>query len=100
MSHNHTLPRFDCTRFYRALDRQSFFKFGFVSNGDYISIYCLEHPPLHGCDDDPNKTHLLNNRKLCFTTGREPRTQARAEELAMKWAEYLVEYRKTGVPQH
>jgi hypothetical protein len=32
--------------------------------------------------------------------GRGPRDQARAEELAKQWAEYFLEYRRTGIVQN
>lgn len=97
---NTTSSGSQCLRHYRSKDGQSYFKFGFVPQGDSIVIYCLAHPPLHGRDPDPRKTHLFSSGELCFAAGHEPRTQARAEELAKKWSEYFLEYRRTGVAQH
>jgi len=88
------------TKWYRSRDGRSLFKFGFAPEGDHIAIYCLAHPSLDGCDPDVNKTHLFSSGKICFIAGREPRTQSRAEELAQQWAEYFLEYRRTGIAQH
>jgi hypothetical protein len=87
-------------RVYRSSNGQSFFKFAFAPEADHVAIYCLAHPPLEGRDPDPNKTHLFSSGKLCFVAGREPRDQSRAEELARQWAEYFLEYRRTGITQH
>jgi hypothetical protein len=88
------------TRYYRSQDGRWDFKFGFAPEGDHIAITCLAHPPLDGADPDVNKTHLFSSGRICFVAGREPRTQARAEELAGQWAEYFLEYRRTGISQH
>ena len=86
-------------RFYRSKDGRGYFNFKFVCRGDCVNIFCSLHPPLKGRDPDVNKTHLFSSGKLCFVSGREPRSQARAEELAGQWAEYFLEYRRTGIPQ-
>jgi hypothetical protein len=85
---------------YRSRDGGSIFKFAFAPEENHIAIYCLAHPPLNGRDTDVNKTHLFSSGRLCFVTGREPRDQARAEQLAQQWAEYFLEYRRTGIAQH
>lgn len=87
-------------KLYRSRDGSSIFKFVFTPEGDHVAIYCLGHPPLNGRDADPNKTHLFSNGRICFVAGREPGDQARAENLAQQWAEYFLEYRRTGIPQH
>jgi hypothetical protein len=84
---------------YRSRDGGSYFKFAFAPEDGHIAIHCLSHPPLGGRDPDVNKTHLFSSGKICFVSGREPRDQARAEELARQWAEYFLEYRRTGIPQ-
>ena len=87
------------TKHYRSADGRWMFQFAFAPGEDEIAVYCLSHPPLDGRDPDPHKTHLFNSGKLCFVEGRGPRDQARAEELARQWAEYFIEYRRTGVAQ-
>ena len=87
------------TRFYRSKDGQCYFNFKFVCRGGCVDIYCLLHPRLNGRDRDVNKTHLFSSGQLCFVSGREPSSQARAEELAAQWAEYYLEYRRTGITQ-
>jgi hypothetical protein len=88
------------TLHYLSLDRRWMFKFAFAPQDNEIAVYCLEHPPLDGRDSDPHKTHKFDSGKLCFVVGRAPRDQARAEELAAQWAEYILEYRRTGIAQH
>lgn len=86
-------------KYYRSRDGSSIFSFVFTPEGDHIAIYCLAHPSLNGQDSSPSKTHLFSSGKICFVAGREPRDQSRAEQLARQWAEYFLEYRRTGVPQ-
>ena len=99
MSIIHILKGPAMTKYYRSKDGGSIFKFGFAPEGDHIAIYCLAHPPLDARDPDPNKTHLFSSGKVCFVAGREPRDQSRAEELGQQWAEYFLEYRRTGIAQ-
>jgi len=76
------------------------FIFKFVPNGSHVDVYCTRHPSLNGRDSNPEKTHLFRSGKLCFVEGKEPRTQSRAETLAAQWAEYFLEYRRTGKTQN
>ena len=87
-------------RYYRTEDGRHDFTFCFVQADDHLDIYCPKHPPLNGRDADPHKTHLFSSGKVCLVSGREPRDQSRAEELAKQWAEYFLEYRRTGIAQH
>ncbi len=50
------------------------------------------------CPDPPGLSNFRSG-KLCFVAGREPRSLARAEQLAAQWAEYFCEYRRTGKTQ-
>ena len=88
------------TKHYRSKDGESLFTFRFVSDGDRIDVYCLRHPPLGEQDPSPTKTHLFPSGRLCFAAGSEPRDQRRAEALARQWAEYFLEYSRTGVAQY
>lgn len=81
---------------YRSKNGRYYFKFKFVNLGSQINIYCTNHPSLNGRDSAPGKTHLYGSGKVCFVEGRAPRTQRRAEQLASQWAEYFLEYRRTG----
>jgi len=87
------------TRYYRSKDGRHVFAFEFLNGQSPIEVYCRQHPGFNGQDSDPRKTHLYASGRLCFIAGREPRTQARAEELAAQWAEYFLEYRRTGRAQ-
>lgn len=85
---------------YRTEEGSHVFTFRFIEQDGRIEVYCLMHPPLNGRDPDPHKTHLFSSGKLCFVSGKEPRDQTRAEELAKQWAEYFLEYRRTGIAQN
>ena len=84
---------------YRSENGKYLFTFRLVEQEDHIDIYCLRRPSLRGQDPDPHKTHLFPSGKICFVAGREPEDQERAEELAKQWAEYFLEYRRSGVAQ-
>ncbi len=86
-------------KFYRSKDGSGFFNFEFRDAGNHINIYCNHHPSLNGRDSDPHKTHLYSSGKVCLVSGQEPRTQRRAEELAAQWAEYFLNYIRTGEVQ-
>jgi len=90
---------FGIKKFYRSKNGRHYFNFKFVKRKNYIDIYCTHHPPLNGQDSNPSKTHLFRSGKLCFVSGREAYSQARAEQLATQWAEYFLEYRRTGCAQ-
>ncbi len=87
------------TKTYRSKDGQHYFKFEFKDCGTRIDIYCWQHPSLNGRDSAPEKTHLFRSGKICFVSGHEPKSQSRAEQLAGQWAEYYLEYRRTGKTQ-
>ena len=90
---------FGTKKFYRSKKGNYYFNFKFVNSGKYIDVYCTYHPPLNGFSSNPSRTHLFSSGKLCFVSGREPRSQSRAEELAAQWAEYFLEYKRTGQVQ-
>lgn len=81
---------------YRSKNGQFVFLFDFTQQSNEVEIYCHKPPSLRGRDSDPRKTHLFRSGKICFVSGRAPRTQARAEQLAGQWAEYFLNYIKTG----
>ena len=85
---------------YRSKNGKHLFKFNFTNNGNHIDIFCPSHPSLNGRDSDPRKTHIFSSKRLCFFKEREPKNQSRAENLACQWAEYFLEYRRTGKPQN
>ncbi len=84
---------------YRSRDGRHLFTFRFESNGSEVEIYCSRHPSLGERDSDCQKTHIFNSGKLCFVSGRAPQTMSRAQNLARQWAEYLIDYIRTGVAQ-
>ncbi|MHA1950309.1 MAG: hypothetical protein ACW99G_10155 [Candidatus Thorarchaeota archaeon] len=84
---------------YLSKDGLHYFVFDFINKGNYIDVYCKKHPSLSGYSSSPEKTHLFHSGKLCFVSGKQPKTQWRAEQLAAQWAEYFLEYRRTGQVQ-
>lgn len=84
---------------YLSKDGLHLFWFDFVKKNNHIGIYCTRHPSLNGQDSSATKTHLFSSGRICFVEGREPRNQWRAERLAKQWAEYFLEYRRTGQVQ-
>lgn len=86
-------------RYYRSRDGRSYFGFEFVRRGGHVDIYCPTRPPLNGRDSDVNKTHLYRSGEICFVAGREPRSLGEAQRRASEWAEYFLEYRRTGAAQ-
>lgn len=97
-----TIPSgtFNGTRMYRSKNGSHDFSFEFINKGRYIEVFCTRHPSFKGRSSNPHKTHLYHSGKLCFIKGREPKTQRRAEELASQWAEYFLDYRRTGKVQN
>lgn len=85
--------------FYRSKDGCYDFKFEFVHCGSHYDVICHVHPPLNGRDSSVHNTHLFSNNRICFVGGQEPKTLQKAMHLASMWAEYFLEYRRTGVPQ-
>jgi len=84
---------------YCSKDGNHLFSFQFVDRGNYFDIYCTYHPSFNGQDPNPRKTHIWNSGLICFVDGKEPRSWSEAEKYAAQWAEYFLEYRKTGITQ-
>ena len=81
---------------YRSENGQHYFKFQFLNQRNYYIINCTEHPSFNGQSSSVEKTHLYSSGSICFVKGKEPRTIWEAESRAKEWAEYFLEYRKTG----
>jgi len=87
------------TKHYRSKDGSAIFQFEFAPEGGGVGVWCLSYPSLDGRDTDPHKTHIFDSGRLCFAEGHAPSNQRRAEELAQQWAEYILEYRRSGRAQ-
>jgi hypothetical protein len=84
---------------YLSMNGFHYFVFDFVAQGDHIDIYCTKHPSLNGQNSSVSNTHLYSSGKICFVVGKEPRTRWEAQKRAKQWAEYFLEYRRTGKAQ-
>lgn len=84
---------------YRSTCGAHYFWFRFQEQGQRYGISCTRHPPLAGRDASTSLTHLYPSGEICFVAGKEPRTLADAEARAAEWAEYLLEYIRSGVAQ-
>jgi len=90
----------DYIQIYRTLDGAHYFSFRVVQRNDYFDIFVEKHPGFNGQDTNPHKTHLFYDGRICIAAGAEPRDLPRALKLSKNWAEYLLEYRRTGIAQH
>jgi hypothetical protein len=90
---------FWATETYRSKNGLHYFVFDFVEQGNHIDIYCTKHPSLDGQDSSVSKTHLYSSGKICFVEGKEPCGKWEAQSRAKQWAEYYLEYRRTGKAQ-
>ena len=91
---------FYSTKIYRSKKGSHYFTFKFIDRGNLVDVFCVKHPSFNGKSSSPHKTHLFHSGKVCFVKGREPKKQSRAEKLAGQWAEYFLDYRKTGKVQN
>lgn len=84
---------------YRSADGRHDFNFEFVVGASEVTVYCTKYPVPKGRSQAAQRTHIFDSGKLCFVKERAPKTLKRAKELARQWAEYILEYAKTGVAQ-
>ena len=82
---------------YRSKNGLHYFDFNFIDKGNYIDLICTRHPSFKGRDSNVRKTHLFSSGRICFVKGREPRSQWEARKRAKEWAEYILEYIRTGI---
>lgn len=76
-----------------------FFWFDFIKKNNHIDVYCTKHPSFNGQSSSASKIHLYSSGKICFVQGKEPRSEWEAQKRAKEWAEYFLEYRRTGKAQ-
>lgn len=87
---------FDGKKYYRSKNGRCVFGFEFINKGSCMEIYCNDHPSLNGRSSDPVKTHIYHSGKISIVAGKEPKNMLRAQDLASQWAEYYLNYIKTG----
>lgn len=76
-----------------------YFWFDFIKKNNHINIICNKHPSFNGQSSSVSKTHIWPSGKICFLKGKEPRSKWEAKKRAKQWAEYILEYRRTGKAQ-
>ena len=88
---------------YLTKDGKAHFQFSYhLVNGKYYEID-IHHQPRYGLrNSGAVTTHRLRSsrkasRKICITSGKEPRTLDVAQKFSTQWAELTWEYIKTGV---
>jgi hypothetical protein len=84
---------------YRSRNGVHHFDFDFIDEGSYFEIKCTRYPSLNGRDSRVSKTHIYSSGEICFVRGKEPRSLWEAKMRAKQWAEYIIEYIKTGRAQ-
>ena len=90
---------FGTKKTYRSKNGAYLFEFNFIDRDSHIEMYCTKHPSFNGQDKTPSECHLYRNGKISIVSGKEPHSRWRAEQLAAQWAEYFLEYRRTGKSQ-
>ncbi len=85
---------------YRTKDGSSIYKFRFVNIGGKFEIDILSQPSYSGRSDGSIASHRLpsarGGKKICLTTGKEPKDITAAKNICMEWAELTQTYIKTG----
>lgn len=85
---------------YRTKDGSGIYKFRFVNIGGKFEIDILSQPSYAGRSDGTITSHRLpsarGGKKICLTTGKEPKDITAAKNICMEWAELTQTYIKTG----
>ncbi|MGC4129242.1 MAG: hypothetical protein QM564_06710 [Bergeyella sp.] len=89
---------------YKTKDGKAIFAFSYEYQPEgYYDIAIHSHPSYNGRSDLPSIAHWLPcdespiDRKICFTSGKEPETLERAKNFSMQWAELTSTYIRTGI---
>jgi hypothetical protein len=85
---------------YRTKDGLSYYKFQYHKVEDYYEIDILEQPSYGSRNSSMSVAHWLNSarggKKICITSGKEPKSLEAAKNISMEWAELTNTYIKTG----
>lgn len=88
---------------YKTRDGRAVFTFSYEQEIGYYDIIIHDHPNYNGRDEYPSVAHWNPSdlspidRKVCFTTGKEPETLEKAKKVSMQYAELTWAYILTGV---
>ncbi len=85
---------------YRTKDGLAYYKFRYIKIRGFWEIDILEQPSYKNKDSGAHATHRLNSsrggKKICLSSGHEPRTLLQAQEISTEWSELTHSYIKTG----
>lgn len=89
---------------YKTKDGRALFAFSYEYQPEgYYDIAIHSHPHYNGRNELSTIAHWLPcdespiNRRVCFSTGKEPETLEQAKSFSMQWSELTWKYIKTGV---
>ncbi|MBP6237597.1 MAG: hypothetical protein KA536_15715 [Saprospiraceae bacterium] len=85
---------------YRTRDGLSYYHFQYVKVNDYYEIDITQQPSYDVRSSEQHIAHWLSSarggKKICISSGKEPRTLDAARKISIEWAELTNEYIKTG----
>ena len=88
---------------YKTKDGRAIFRFSYIYMGSYYQVNIHNYPSYNGRSSGSSIAHWLPtssngaNRKICFNSGKEPKTLSDAQKISTSWAEVTWEYIKTGI---
>ena len=89
---------------YRTKDGRAYFSFSYVwTSGGYYQINIHKTPNYNGRSDSSSVAHWLStssngaSRKICFHSGKEPKSLDITQKFSTHWAELTWKYICTGV---
>lgn len=88
---------------YKTRDGRAVFSFSYEQEIGHYEIAIHHHPSYNGRDESSSVAHWLScdaspiNKRVCFTTGKEPDTLEKAKKISMQYAELTWTYILTGM---
>lgn len=88
---------------YKTRDGKAVFTFSYEQEIGHFEIAIHDHPSYNGRDESSGVAHWLScdaspiNRRICFYSGKEPKTIEKAKKVSMAYAEATWTYILTGV---
>ena len=88
---------------YKTKDSRAIFQFSYhYLSGGFYEVDIHQQPSYQNRSTDINTIHRLSSprtakHKICFTSGKEPKTLSDSQKYSTDWAELTWEYIKSGV---